>query len=300
MPESAKVEDEDVLTGAAGVQQSNTALRPPLPFPKPEVIELPQFFRNDEGRDPVFQALFKQYEPSDTSVAVLKRVDLLEARMEVDDIFERLVDVPVPSKQFRHLAMNVFDRARLQSADRILQPLVISDREPPASAVARAALELRVQHFDVALGQSGARRFYHQIDTAEVVGGLHDVVDGQIAGQVAYRSGLEYPARLLARQAAAFHVVGIVCEFDLEPMVKPARDVSALFSFQNVKNARRQSLCARFAPRTFGVRGYPPCLAEHINSGDIPLFAVELDAARSKPPLLCGFGNGNVLHVWLS
>ena len=297
VPEPAKIEDEDVLSGAAGIQQPHAVLGIALPFLKTEIVELPQFFRDDEGGDAVFQALLQEDEPPDAPVAVLKRVDLLEAHMKVDDVLEGLVGILVPREEFRHFAMDVLRGARLHFAGHVGQTLVITDRKPFFAAVARAALELRVEHLDIALRQRGARRFDHEIDAAEMVRGLDDIVDGQVAGQVADRLRLEDPARLLARQAAPLHVIRVVSEVDLEPVVKPARDMPAFFRLQDSENARRQRLGARFAPRTFGVFGYPPGLAEHIDAGDVALFAVALDASRRQPPFFCGFPDGDVFHL---
>ena len=262
VPEPAKIEDKAVLPNAAGVQQTQTALSPALPFPKSEIIKLPEIFRDNKGRDSVFQTLLQQNEPPDPSVAVLERMNLLEVCVEVDDILERLAGILIPRKKFHHLPVNFFRRTGFHFADHIVEPFVIADHEPVLAAVAGTALELSVQHLDIALGQCRACRFNNQIDTAEVVCGLYDIIDRQVTDCL----GLEDPAGLFMGQTASFHVVRVICEIDLELMVKSSGDMSALFRFQDVESrafARgfrwgrsasagiRQALPSRFTPGMF-------------------------------------------------
>ena len=76
-----------------------------------------------------------------------------------------------------------------------------------------------MQTLDVALRQCRASRLDDDIQTAEMIRRLHHVVHRRILAERPDCLGLEYPPRLLMRESATLHMVGIVGEVDLQPMV---------------------------------------------------------------------------------
>ena len=72
-----------VLRRQAGVRQILPNLRPAL---QTAIVEHLQIVGDDERHDAVCQTLLEHHEPPDTSVAVLKRVDSLEALVQIEDI----------------------------------------------------------------------------------------------------------------------------------------------------------------------------------------------------------------------
>ena len=153
---------------------------------------------------------------------LLERMNLFEANMEIKQILERLVRRFPPREQLRHFAVDVLSGACLHVADDVVQPLVVPYREPCLAAVACSTLELRVQFFDVALGQRSTGGFNHEIDAAEMIRRLHYVINREVSGERADCHRLENPTRLFMCEATAFHVVCVVCEVNLQPVIEPA------------------------------------------------------------------------------
>ena len=58
------------------------------PFVQSTVIKHLQFLRDDKGDDIVLQAFLEHDQPSDTSVAILKRMYQFKALVEVKDILQ--------------------------------------------------------------------------------------------------------------------------------------------------------------------------------------------------------------------
>ena len=94
MPELAQSEDEHVLPGTAGIHEPRMTAMPPIL--QTEIVELLEVLRYHEWRDVVLEAFFEEDETPDAAVAILKRVDLLEADMKVKQILERLFRILPP------------------------------------------------------------------------------------------------------------------------------------------------------------------------------------------------------------
>jgi hypothetical protein len=61
------------------------------PFVETSVIEHLQIVCNDEGDDAISEAFFEHDEASYSTITILKRMNLLETHMKIEDIFKRLL-----------------------------------------------------------------------------------------------------------------------------------------------------------------------------------------------------------------
>ena len=110
-------------------------------FLKPKIVELAHVVGDDERRDAVLEALLKENQAPDATVAVLERMYLLESSVQVEQILEGLLRALPPVQQLRHLAAHVLGMACLHFADDIVKALVVADGKPLLAAVGRTALE---------------------------------------------------------------------------------------------------------------------------------------------------------------
>ena len=222
MAKLPKTDDKDVLRRAACVKEAGA---PPLPpFLKPKIIELPHVVGDDERRDVVLEAFLEEDQAPDAAVAVLKRMDLLEAHMQIKQVRQRLVGALPPREQFRHLAGYVFGGTRLHFPDHVVEPLVFANCEPVLAAVARPALQDFMKPLYVCFRQSGRGGRDYPVDRAEVVCRLDNIVDGHVRADFPNRLRLEYPPCLLVREAASLDVVRVVGDVDLKAMVQSSGD----------------------------------------------------------------------------
>ena len=72
-----------------------------LPFLQAAIIIQLEFLVDDERYHVIPQAFFKEKQPPDSAVAVLKRVDPLEAVMKVQQVVKRLLFDRVILREFR-------------------------------------------------------------------------------------------------------------------------------------------------------------------------------------------------------
>ena len=297
MSELPESENEDVLSGTARIEKSQPVSFAPVL--ETEIVELLEVLRYDERRDAVFEAFLEENQTADAPVAVLERMDLFEADMEVKQILERLVGISPPSEQLRHFAVDVLCGTSLHVADDVVEPFVFAHREPVLATVGRAALQDSVKSLDICFRQSGGSGHDDHVRRAEVVRRFHDVVHGNIGGQGADGFRLEYPACLLVGEAAALDVVRVVGKVDLKPMVETSRNHRTPFCFQNAENRRGESPPA-FALRLCGIRRYPPFPMVKRRAWYTALGAIGADLARCDSPLFGGFINRCEMHLMVS
>ena len=108
-----------------------------------------------------------------------------------------------------------------------------------------------------------------EVDAAEVVGGLHDVVHIDAIFGDADRVGLEDIPRLLVGKPAALDVVGVVGQINLGAVVNATADFT-LFFFSESLEKGRGFLFASATPRQFCIGRQAPGLAGQERPGNFP------------------------------
>lgn len=188
-----------VLCGKAGVAQESAL---GLPFGDASVIEEFEFFGDDEGRDVVPEAFLEEKEPADSAVAVLKGVDFFKAHMKVEDVVERDGFFRVVfGEELLHPYGNFGRLCGFGSAHFVFEHLVAACLEPGFSAVARARLEDKMQLLDETFRQARVGGVNHEVNAAEMVHRLDDVVNPHVFPRRAERCRLKDEARLFMRKA---------------------------------------------------------------------------------------------------
>lgn len=250
----------------------------------------------------MFEAFLEQDEPPDASIAILKRVDLLESDMQVEEVFEHLRGTFPPREQRRHLAVDLLGGTGLHVVDHVVEALVGADREPILAAVAGSAFQDFVEPLDVRFRQGGRGGRDDLVDGAEMVGGLDDIVHGHVRAQVPDGLRLENPARLFVRKAASLDVVGVVGEVDLKSVVESSGDSGSPFRLQNAKNGRGEGP-ARLSLRLDRVAGHSPLAPLQCRARDAAARTVGADLPGGYAPLCGGFIDGHEIHgfapAWL-
>ena len=127
-PEIIQILLELILRRKAGVGQVSLL---PVPFVQPAIVEHLHVVADDKGHGVVSQALLEQNQPAHTAVPVLKRMDALEAHMEIEKFLEVLfLYRVVVGQQLFHGRGDLFGRRGLSAADFVGHPLVIAHGEP--------------------------------------------------------------------------------------------------------------------------------------------------------------------------
>ena len=109
--------------------------------------------------------------------------------------------------------------------------------------------------------------------------------------------GLKDVSRLIVRELAPFHVIGIVSELDLHRVIDPARDLPPLFRTEHGKKTHGLRMPLVCALGLFRVLGHIPRLSREESSGDPALCTIVPDAALGDAPLLGGLRNRNETHI---
>ena len=230
------------------------------PFAEASVVEQLEFFRDDERHDPVCKAFFEHHEASYPAVSVLEGVDGFELLMEVYDVFEGFAGPGiVGGEKGFHPRVDLVRRAGDVSTHFVGQFLVVADVEPGLAAVGSPGLQDPVQLLDEGLGESLLSPVDDEVDAAEVIGRLDDVIDVDALVADADRVGLENISGLLMRQTAPFDMVGVVGEVDLGPVVDAAPDPGFLLFAETLQ--QRTGLRLAFL-RQRGVRRDAPGLSD--------------------------------------
>ena len=103
--------------------------------------------------------------------------------------------------------MYVFRRRRLISADFIRQTLVLTHCKPILPAVGSAGLQGQMQLLDQTFSQHFLRALNDDVDAAEMVRGLDDIIHTDAFTLYADGVRLEYIAGLVVGKAAALDMV---------------------------------------------------------------------------------------------
>ena len=187
---------------------------------QPTVIEHLQGIGNDKWYDACSEALLEHDEPPHSAIAVLKRMNRLEAMMEVDDVLKGVFLVLVVfGKQGFHLAVNLFGRRCLHPTHLIGQALVVPNLEPWLTRIRGARLHDFMQMLDKDFGQWGMGITDNFINAPEVIDGLDDVVHLNGFVSNAYRVGFKDISCLVMREATTLDVVGVIREVYLYTMI---------------------------------------------------------------------------------
>ena len=181
------------------------------PFPETAVVEEFEFFGDDERHDTVCKAFLEHQEPSYAPVPVLERMDCLELLMQVDDILQRLCGLGVIGRKQRfHPSMHLLRRARGVPSYLVGQFLIVPYIEPGFPAVGCACLQDPVDLLDQRLGQFVAGTVDDEVDAAEMVCRLDNVIDVDALAGNADGVRLKCEAGLFVGQTAALDVVGVI------------------------------------------------------------------------------------------
>ena len=148
-----------------------------------------------------------------------------------------------------------------------------ADGKPLHAAARCSRFEHGVQFLDKRLGQPLLGTVDNEVDTAEMVRRLDNVVYTDAFALDADGIRLEGIARLFVRQSAAFDVVGVVGQVDLRLVVNAPFELHSLLLAQGNKQ-RRQFRAATFACRQSGIGGNVPCFSREERALDFPFGAI--------------------------
>lgn len=222
-------------------------------------------------------------------------MDALEADVELDEVFESFGGGGVVfCQQGGKLFSYEFRGGGHPSANFIGQAFVFPYGKPVLSAVAGAAFQHRVQMLDAFFGERTFGVVYDPVDAAEVVRGFDDVVHVDRVFADADGVGLEDETRLVVRESAAFHVVGVVGQVDLHAMIDTSRKTGVLFGLKMLQQSLGRGLVD--ALRSYGVSGDVPRFARKKGTGDPAGRAVVPDGPFRYSPTLCNLSNRNKFH----
>ena len=123
-----------VLCCQAGVGQVAVDV---APFTKPSIVEHLQLVGDDKRYDGAMQAFLEHDETAHTTIAVLERMYLFEADVQVEDILQRALRLSVvPSQEALHTFLYLFRLTGLFTTHLIRQTLIVTYSKPVLAAVA--------------------------------------------------------------------------------------------------------------------------------------------------------------------
>ena len=207
-----------VLRRETGVFQIAVYLSPLVESP---IIKHFQFVRDDERHMPVGQAFLEKDQSAYTPVPVLERMDALKANMEVENVIQRLWAIGmILGKKCFHLLVYLFRWTGIESSHFIRKTFVISYGKPFFPLVGGSCFQYFVEAFDKSLREACIRSFDDQVDASEMVHRFQDVVYvHRFMWGRANRIGFKDVTGLVSRQFTSLHMIGVVCQVDLRPMV---------------------------------------------------------------------------------
>ena len=131
----------------------------------------------------------------------------------------------------------------------------------------------------------------NHVNAAEVICCFDHVIHIQHFFFYADGVGFKDISGLIVRQAASFHMVGIVCQINLRFMVDPTGIFTYLLLFQNIQKSNRPFFSFVGTLRFFCVFRNVPCLAGKKRTVHTPLGAVISNTALGHIPLFCYFSS---------
>ena len=212
--------------------------------------------------------------------------------MEVQNILKSLFFLSaIFRQQDFHFIGNFFRKGCIPAADFIRKFLIISNSKPFFSGITGAVLQNQVKFFDELLRQSCFCMINDHVNAAEVICCFDYVIHIQHFFFYADGIGFKDISGLIVRQAASFHMVGIVCQFDLCFMVDPTGIFTCLLLFQNIQQSNWFCFSFIGTLRFFCVFRNVPCLAGKKRTVHTPLGAVISNTALGYIPLFRYFSN---------
>ena len=150
-------------------------------------------------------------------------MDELEAVVEVEKVVKRefLPRVAIIHKR-PHSRRHFLGRGGRSVAHGVRQALVGAYGKPLLPRVCGAVFQGAVELLHESFRKLARSVFDDHIHALEMVGGLYDVVGAHRTVRDADSVGLKDVSRLIVRELAPFHVVGIVGELDLHRVIDPA------------------------------------------------------------------------------
>ena len=101
------------------------------PFVETSVIEHFQIICDDEGDDVISEAFLEHDEAPNTSIAILEGMKLLEANVEIKDVFEGLaLDGVIIREEGFHSLVDFLWRAGVHASDFIWQTFIVTNSKP--------------------------------------------------------------------------------------------------------------------------------------------------------------------------
>ena len=100
------------------------------------IVEHLEFIGNDKRNDSVGQTFLKHDQTAHSPVAVLKRMNLLESDMEIEDMFQHLfLAMVIIADKILHLTMYFLGRAGFYTTNFVRQAFVVANGKPLFLAV---------------------------------------------------------------------------------------------------------------------------------------------------------------------
>ena len=219
-------------------------------------------------------------------------MDPLKLHMEVQDILKGFFPLGVVFRQQGlHFIGNFFRKGCISAADFIREFLILANSKPIFSGITGAILQNQVKFFDELLRQSCFCMINNHVNAAEVICCFDHVIHIQHFFFYADGVGFKDISGLIVCQAASFHMVGIVCQFDLCFMVDPTGTFTCLLFFQNIQQSSRFIFSFVGTLRLFCVFRNVPCLAGKKRTVHTPLGAVISNIALGHIPFFRYFSN---------
>ena len=152
-----------------------------------------------------------------------------------------------------------------------------------------------MQFFDECLAQRLPCVGDHIVNAAEMVDGFDNIIDIDDLFFKTDRIGLEDISCLIMRELAAFHVIGVIGQFDLDFMIDTAFSVAPHLVPQNFKQCMR--LFQTTSARLCCICRYMPGFADQHCTGNSSFRAVVADRSLRNAPFFCNFGRFQHIHM---
>ena len=186
------------------------------------IIQL-QIIADDKRHNIMPQTFLEEQQPPNSSVSILKRVDALEAIMKFQQIVKALPgNCVIVREQFAHLLCNPLRLCRFPSSHLVWNLFIVSDSKPIQPGIGSTALEYGVKLLDKRFTWCIGEAVDHHVDTLEMIGGLHYIINLQCSVCNADGIRFENISRLLMGETASLHVVGVIGQVDLNFVINAA------------------------------------------------------------------------------